>query len=158
MAIAITVKEYLLSQDVKYQPVSPLLANNNSPSHEEPLAKAVMLENEFGISLMATIPADQQLSLSAINTLTDCHYQPMEEKHAQHFFTGCKSGAIPSVGDAFGIEMIVDDALLASHHIYIEAGDHKTLLQIDHDDYAQLVQCSRHAHITGENTGASHYN
>ncbi|NRB39237.1 MAG: YbaK/EbsC family protein [Pseudomonadales bacterium] len=154
MAIVTALKEYLSNHYIPYDCVhhehsdssfnSAAMAHIPSPQ----LAKAVIIESELGTPLMATIPANKCVSFEAIDEVTTLHYHMMKESEANRLFEDCESGALPSIGDVFGVEMIVDNRLLIDQPVYIEAGDHKTLLKIPPEAYAELVKSSRHANIS----------
>ncbi|NRB38613.1 MAG: YbaK/EbsC family protein [Pseudomonadales bacterium] len=160
MAIAINLRTYMSNQGLSYESVHHQLTdtafNTASAAHVESaqLAKAVMLQNEEqGTQLMVAVPANKHLSIAAVNQLTDSNYHLMAEVELAQIFSGCKPGAIPGCGDAFGVEMMVDDELLQADHVYLEAGDHQTLLKLDRENYAELVGCSRHGDFTAGMVG-----
>lgn len=155
MSIAAGLEEFLNSQFITYEPVfhhpSDTAFNTAISAHvsSAEVAKAVILKNEtLDTTLMVVVPANKRVSISTLDKLTDCHFQLMDEDKACGLFYGCENGAIPGCGDAFGIDMIVDDSLLEADHVYLEAGDHKTLLKLDHDNYAQMVLCAPHAKLS----------
>ena len=164
MAIANTVKEYLSSQHVNYTEIphkySDTAYNVASTAHVPgaQMAKAVMLMNQDGHPLMATVPANQNVSFDAIDKLMQGHYHLMSEPQIAQMFTDCKNGALPSLGDAYGIDMVIDDSLLNSQAVYLEAGDHETLIGIDHEEFTELMQCARHAVIVGSQVGRRNMN
>ncbi len=58
------------------------------------------------------------------------------------------------MGKPYNLKMLVDDSLLTAEDVYIESGDHKNLLKLEHHDYANLVAKMAHGNIKGSNLGA----
>ena len=63
-------------------------------------------------------------------------------------FADCEPGAIPPVGQAFGMETIIDDSLNECQDIYMEAGDHEDLIHLKGTAFRRLMQESPHAMIS----------
>ena len=55
---------------------------------------------------------------------------------------------LEAVGMAWGVDMVVDEALEASDVIYMEAGDHESLLQMAHEDFHMLMRGAAHGKIS----------
>ena len=67
-------------------------------------------------------------------------YEIAEESELRQLFPDCDEGAIPCLGDAFHMDVIVDNALLeAGMDVYIEGGDHHHLLHLSHKDFSRLM-------------------
>ena len=112
------------------------------------LAKAVVLGNSLEQKIMAVIPANKQLLLSAVNNFTYSDYHLLQEDEFSDVFNDCEAGAVPSVGREYGMEMIIDMDLMDGSDIYLETGDHRHLLKVSLQDYQGLVMSSRHATIS----------
>jgi Ala-tRNA(Pro) deacylase len=54
-------------------------------------------------------------------------------------FQDCEPGALPPLGQAYGIETIVDESLVGSPDIYFEAGDRVTLVHVTGKDFLLLM-------------------
>ena len=153
MAVAITLDEFLTKQHIGYEVIkhrSTETALDSSRSAKLPaaqVAKAVILEDDQGQLLMATVPAMRRVSINRINSLTNGDYKLVDETKLQALFPDCKKGAIPCLGDAYSLMMMVDDELLASQDVYIEAGDHQRMLKIDGDEFRHLVANLPHGEI-----------
>ena len=116
------------------------------PTHK--LAKAVMLENEQGHRLMAVIPADSKLSLSVINDTLGSRYHLMKEKQVYDCFDDCEHGAVPPLANAYNMDCIVDDALVEQADVYLEGGDHRSLVHLSQEAFMRLMEETRHARIS----------
>lgn len=114
------------------------------------LAKAVILKDHEDRKLMAVLPAKNKISFSAINDNLMGNYTLLKEQEVYQMFSDCEHGAIPPVGDAFNLHMICDEMLDKLDFVYMEAGDHKTLLRISHADYETIVSKSKHLRFSSE--------
>jgi Ala-tRNA(Pro) deacylase len=70
------------------------------------------------------------------------------EQEASRLFPDCEIGAIPPLGDAYGQEVLVDEALIGVDPVLFEGGDHKTLVKITGADFARLMAGARRATIS----------
>ncbi|WDE09000.1 YbaK/EbsC family protein [Thalassomonas viridans] len=160
MAIAITLKEYLDKNNTHYDFIkhrTTVTALDSSRAAHLPaskVSKAVILESDNGEYLMASLPANSRLSLNEVYNLTGHHYRLVSEEKLLDLFPDCAVGAIPAMGNPYRMKMLVDDSLLEAEDVYIECGDHKNLLKLEHHDYAHLVAKMNHGNIRGANLGA----
>lgn len=139
------VTEYLNSHKIRYQ----LLSHQHSrstlssaicahiPVHK--IAKAVVLEDHDGKHLMAILPGDYKLSIGKLNDELNRSFKLVKEDKIYRMFSDCSSGAIPPVPSVYHMEAIVDEQLCSEPEVFIEAGDHETLIQLDKDDFRRLV-------------------
>ena len=51
------------------------------------------------------------------------------------------------------MEMLVDSSLLKHCTVYLEAGDHESLLKLDQDGFSNLVMNSRQGTLAGAQLG-----
>lgn len=114
------------------------------------IAKAVILKDHDNRKLMAVLPAENKISLSAVNDELMGTYKLLKEKEVYDLFNDCEHGAIPPVGDAFNMHMICDALLDQLDYVYIEAGDHRQLLRISHDDFETMAAKSKHLRFSRE--------
>ncbi|WP_116472946.1 aminoacyl-tRNA deacylase [Zobellella maritima] len=144
MPIAKTVKEYLASRGVSYR----LLRHGPSETSRETaeaalipddhLVKAVLLKDGVGF-LMAVIPGNHWVRVNRIREDLNRHLELASEVDTERLFADCRPGAIPPLGPAYGIETILDDALVPLARVYLEAGDHRHLLQLEGDAFRTLL-------------------
>ena len=57
-------------------------------------------------------------------------------------------GAVPPIGDAYGLEVIFDDCLNECGDVYFEAGDHMDLVRVGAIDFRDLMGNARHGVIS----------
>ena len=159
MTIAITLSEYLDRHHVNYDVVSHRFTQSSLDSSRSAhvpankLGKAVILQNSKGKHLMASLPGDYRLSLMRLNHKLQNDYHLISEVLLKDLFPDCAQGAIPSIGDAYKMNMMIDDALLKADAVYIEAGDHTNLIKIERAQYQDMMSDIPHADICGTSIG-----
>jgi hypothetical protein len=62
----------------------------------------------------------------------------MEHEVAQ-VFDDCDRGAVPAVGQAYGVQMLVDDHLREHDLLYLEGGKGGALLRVSRDEFNRLM-------------------
>jgi len=153
MAIAMTLKDYLDYQDIRYD----VLAHEKTRTSTETasvahvpgdqLAKTVILEDDLGY-VMVVVPATHQVELSAVDDQLSRRLTLAQEVELPRLFTDCDLGAIPPVGDAYGIETMVDDSLAEQADIYFEGGDHELLVHVSNEQFDMLMVDALHGHFS----------
>ncbi len=63
-------------------------------------------------------------------------------------FSGCEIGAVPAVGEAFGIPTVFDDSLLNASEVYLESGDHRELVHINASEFGRLFATAKHGRFS----------
>ena len=94
------------------------------------VAKGVLLKG-VDCQMVAMIPADQEIHLGRLGLEHDVEFSLADERSVSELFTECAPGVVPGLPNAWGVEMVWDDALMAQPDIYLEAGDHERLLHIE---------------------------
>jgi Ala-tRNA(Pro) deacylase len=97
--------------------------------------------------LVAVVPADRRVHLSRLRRELGGNPGLATEESLAGRFPDCAPGAVPPVGEAFGLRTIVDDELDSEPEIYMEAGDHEALIRMGHDDFARLMRDAEHSHF-----------
>lgn len=111
----------------------------------EKLAKAVLLDTDEG-QLLAVLPSDRRVELSELRSELGHKPRLASEDEIKSLFNDCDLGAIPPAG--YGVTTIVDDSLDRQPDVYFEAGDHKSLVHMDHGAFAQLTRGARHGQFS----------
>jgi len=156
MSISTRLDSYLTEQKIQYQ----LVEHDHSESSIgsailakiplEKIAKAVILKDHEDRKLMAVLPAKNKISISAINENLLGNYSLLKEQDVYSMFSDCELGAIPPVGDAFNMHMICDEQLDLLDYVYFEAGDHRNLLRLSHDDFEKISEHCKHLRFSRE--------
>jgi Ala-tRNA(Pro) deacylase len=66
------------------------------------------------------------------------------EQEVGRLFPDCELGAIPAIGWAYGLDVIVDDRLATQGEIWFEAGDHRSLIEVGGDQFRRLLEAAPH--------------
>lgn len=102
------------------------------------MAKSVILDDRRGHYLMAVLPANRQLALSKVRKGT-LRWQLSGEQALVRLFKDCERGAIPAAGELYGLDMLIDPMLARHQDIYLEAGDHESLVHLTIDEFFKLA-------------------
>jgi Ala-tRNA(Pro) deacylase len=94
------------------------------------VAKGVLLDGD-DCQMVAMIPADQDIRLGKLSIDHGMEFSLADEASVSRLFSECEPGVVPGLPNAWGVEMVWDDALMAQPDIYLEAGDHERLLHIE---------------------------
>jgi Ala-tRNA(Pro) deacylase len=145
MAIALSLLQYLETADVDYQVIHHPHSSNSidtaKASHVSGrrLAKGVVVEDTEGNYLMAVIPANRHLDLTRLHHQLDRHVGLATEDELLELFPDCEPGAVPPLGAAYGLEMIVDEDLEKEPEIFLEGGFHDDVIQMSGLDFSKLI-------------------
>jgi Ala-tRNA(Pro) deacylase len=155
MSIPSRLFSFLVQQGARYEVCAHAHSRSSAQTartaHVAPhqLAKSVIVEDETGC-VMAVVPADRKVRLGQLSRLLDRkHLRLADEARIATLLADCDRGAVPALGMAWGIETVVDDELEASDVVYIESGDHESLLRMSHDQFHQLMLGARHGQFCG---------
>ncbi len=103
----------------------------------ERVAKSVILDDHHGRYLMAVLPASRHLDLSKVRGSGE--WQITRESNLAHLFNDCERGAVPALGESYGLDMVIDPLLTRQKDIYLEAGNHNNLLHMSVPQYLEMV-------------------
>ena len=144
MSIAATVKSYIEGRGVAYEMIAhPATGSSHETAEaahvdEGHIAKAVILKDSAG-AIMAVIPGDSWVKLSAVEKELGREMALAGENEAAGYFPDCDAGAIPPLGPAYGMETLMNKTLSSLAYVYFESGDHRTLLKVGGEDFLELL-------------------
>jgi Ala-tRNA(Pro) deacylase len=150
MGMAMKLADYLHAHPVQFDLVTHSRTGNSLQSaeamHVSPgcLAKAVVLEDEDARMMMAVLPASRKLKLDDLRSRTGRMLRLATEAELRERFDDCETGAVPPIGNAYGMETILDKSLMAQPELYFEAGDHETLVRVKTSDFVGLLEGAPH--------------
>jgi len=148
MAIASSLKSFLDEHGVQYEVIqhrpTPSAGRSAEAAHipGDSLAKAVVLENH-GQHLLAALPATRRLQLGRLHHELGEHVGLATEDELIGLFPDCERGAVPALGDAYGIDTLLDDSLADQDDIFIEGGDHVSLVRLSGEAFRSLLGAAR---------------
>lgn len=152
MSIAAKLKNHLTRKQVQFDLTEHPLANGAMPTAEaghvsaDDLAKAVVVRTGEGY-LLAVLPASQRLSLSRLRPALKQDCALATEGEIDKLFDDCAHGAIPPVGECYGLDVIADASIFERPDVYFEAGDHRTLVHVSQAEFVRLNEDARRAHF-----------
>jgi Ala-tRNA(Pro) deacylase len=154
MGMAMTLHDFLSNKGVDYQVLNHDPTSASMQTAEvahipgERLAKSVMLEDENGRYLMAVIPSNHHVDLGKLHREYNLHLGLATEQTLGQLFNDCILGAIPPVGEAYGIDVIMDYSLEECPDVYFEAGNHTQLVHVSGADFHRLMSHAKHGSIS----------
>jgi len=153
MGVAITLQQYLSHNAIAYDCVehehTGCAIRSAEASHisSDCLAKAVVLRRREGY-IIAVLPASRLVRLEEVGGWLKQPVALASEREIGALFPDCEAGAIPPIAAAYGLRSLVDDNLEAQPDIYFEAGDHRTLVHVAHDEFHKLMRKVPHGHFS----------
>jgi len=153
MAIASTLLNYLDERKISYQLVEhshtetarETAKSAHIPMHQ--MAKAVVLKDEKSF-VVSVLPASHSLEINWVNDALKRNLVLADEKEFKQLFKDCEAGAVPALGDAYGVDVIWDNDLIYTADVYIEAGDHEHLIWLDRKSFKNLMSSLPHSIIS----------
>ena len=153
MAIATTLQDYLESRGIAYDVVehphtdSAMRAAEAAHVPGDQVAKPVLLGDDHSY-LLAVIPATHRLELDRLNQMLARSLEMLPEDEIEATFSDCERGAIPAVGEPYGVDVVVDPALIHQSDVYFESGDHEHLIHMDGEVFRGLMEHAPRAHVS----------
>ena len=153
MTVAASVVRVLTDHGTEYDLVahpksfSSIGSANAAHVPEDHIAKGVLLKDDGGY-VLAVIPASEWVDLRRLKTELDRDLAMAPEREVDALFKDCAPGAVPPLGEAYGLDMVLDDSLTSLSSIYFEGGDHEHLVRIDGDQFNALMRGVRRGHIS----------
>lgn len=153
MGVATTLKDYLSSLHLHYDTIVHTHSDSSLRTAEaahvpgDQVAKSVLLGDEHSYMLVV-IPASHRLEVDRLNQQTARHFEIVGEAEIETAFSDCEKGAIPAVGEAYGIDTVVESELLHQDEVYFESGDHEHLVHMAGEDFRKLMKSAHIVHVS----------
>jgi len=140
------LKNFLDEQNIKYVVISHStaytaqeVAQSAHISGKE-LAKTVVIKLN-GKLAMAVLPATFQIDFDLLKEATGAKAVELAaEDEFQSKFPDCELGAMPPFGNLYGMDVFVEQGLMADEEIAFNAGNHRELIKLAYKDFAKLVE------------------
>ena len=152
MAIAPTLQKHL-DRNVTYDVLThdPTMSSTRTAQachvSGDRLAKAIVLRHD-GRYLLAVLPATHHVRLADLKVQIGDDVDLANEDEIKRLFPDCAPGAVPPVGEAYELDVIIDDSIQAQPDVYLEGGDHTTLVHLDQAQFARLMAEARHGRFS----------
>lgn len=111
------------------------------------VAKGVLL-NGMDCQMVAMVPADQEVHLGKLTQDVGMEVSLADEATVRRLFSECEPGVVPGLPNAWGVDIVWDDALMAQPDVYLEAGDHERLLHIETRYLREAFENAPHCHFS----------
>ena len=153
MSIAPTLQRYLTAENIQYDviPHAPTMSSARTAEacriSGDCFAKAIVLRRDAGY-MLAVLPASHHLRILDLRNQLGDNVEMAKEAEIDPLFPDCAHGAVPPLGHCYALPLVVDDGIEVQPEIYMEAGDHETLLHISHAQFAHLMTNARHGRFS----------
>lgn len=144
MTIAPTLHRYLAAENIQYDEVPHVYTMTSARTAQachvpgDRLAKAIVLKRDGGY-MLAVLPASHHLRLAELRQRLGDDVDMASEHEIDELFIDCAHGAVPAAGKCYGLDVIVEESMQKEPEIYVEAGDHETLLHMSRAQFARLT-------------------
>jgi Ala-tRNA(Pro) deacylase len=145
MAIPQRIRDYLDSQNVSYETLHHSQAfTAQEVAHSlhvsgKKCVKAVVASGDSK-TIMLVMPASHRLNFQELKSLLKAHQLEMlVESELVDLFPDCDLGAIPPLGNLYGISVWVDRAVANAEKIVFCAGTHEDCIRMRYSDFAKLT-------------------
>lgn len=145
MPVATRLSQYIHQKGIECQPIHHARSGHYGQAIEaanavsELCLKAVVLIDRRGPA-MAVIPFLADLDVDKLNSLLDRQFQIVPEQQAGKIFKDCEPGAIPALGMAYGMPVLLDADVLDFDHCFMQSGCFSTLLRLPKHALATAMQ------------------
>ncbi|MEM7021546.1 MAG: YbaK/EbsC family protein [Pseudomonadota bacterium] len=148
MTIAPRVARYLADRSIPHGIVphapTPTASRAAQASHisGDQIAKGVVLRDGDGF-MLAVVPASHHVSLDMLAVWLGRPFEIATERDASDLFPDCDVGAIPPVGQAYGVDVLLHENLAELPEVCFEGGDHENLVRVTGADFARLMDTAQ---------------
>ena len=162
MTIAKKLNQYLADNGISYEVVTHEVTETSSMSAEaasvrgDDLAKAVVFHDDEGY-VIAVVPSTHRVEVHTLQKLLGRDLNLVTERELDTLFADCEIGAVPPVGRAYGLPVVLDESLEGHDKLHFEAGDHRTLISVNAENFSKLMADSTvgsFSHHSGAGQGA----
>jgi Ala-tRNA(Pro) deacylase len=153
MTIANRLRQYLDEKKIRYDLVAHPRTETSSrtaqsahvPGHK--VAKCVVVHHELG-HVLAVVPSTHRVELGTLQDLLDRRLGLATEGEVAAIFSDCDVGAVPPIGAAYGVPVVLDEGLGSAGDVYFEGGDHTTLVHVSAEAFRTVTQDARRARFS----------
>lgn len=140
------IRDYLDKERVKYTVLthSPaftaqeIAAASHIPGHR--VAKCVILSIDGELAI-AVLPASSNVDLDLLGWIAGAERVELAtESEFRDRFPDCETGAMPPLGNLYGMPVYVDEELATEETITFNGGTHTELIQMAYRDFERLVR------------------
>ena len=152
MPIAPTLQKFLTRKHIDYELVAhtaPMAAMPTATACRiaaDALAKAVVLRTGNGY-VLAVLPASHRIRHAELKQTLGEDFDLATEHELDQLFEDCAHGAIPPIGECYGLDVVVEDTIREQPDVYVEGGDHLTVEHMSQAQFTRLTADAPHGHF-----------
>lgn len=145
MGMAMSFSDYLdkkhLSFDIIDHPRTSTTTGSAISAGVAPfnMAKAVVFSDDKHNTVMAVLPASKKIRQEWLEDLVQNKLHMLSEDELASLFPDCELGCIPPTGEPYNIKTIYDISLSDVDDVYMEGGDHSTLIHMQNSDFKSMI-------------------
>jgi Ala-tRNA(Pro) deacylase len=153
MPIAPTLHKYLAAENIQYDEIPHAYTMTSARAAQachvpgDRVAKAIVLRRNGGY-MLAVLPASHHLRMAELRERLGDDVDMASEGELAELFIDCAQGAIPAAGKCYGLDIILEESIQKQPDIYMEAGDHETLLHMSRAQFARLTADAMHGRFS----------
>jgi len=153
MPIAPTLHKYLAAEKIEYDEIPHVYTMTSARAAQachvpgDRVAKAIVLRRNGGY-MLAVLPASHHLRMAELRERFGDDVDMASEGELAELFMDCAQGAIPAAGKCYGLDSIVEESIQNEPEVYMEAGDHETLLHLSRAQFARLTADAMHGRFS----------
>jgi Ala-tRNA(Pro) deacylase len=150
MPIAATLEKHLSRKHIEYDvvPHPPTMASIPTAQAcrvpPERVAKGVVVRTEDRY-VLAVLPASRRISRAELKAELGENFALASENELEQLFVDCAPGAVPPIGECYGLDAVVEPSVCDQPDVYFEGGDHATLIRVSQTQFAELTANAPHA-------------
>jgi len=152
MTISVTIRDYLTEHKVPYDTLSHALTATSSQTAEVAhipgarLIKSVVIKcnDEY---MLALLPASHHINRDMLKDTLWSDVELAKEEEFTPLFTDCVLGAVPALGMAYNLKMVIDNALADVGDVMFEGGDHQTLVRMPAEEFREMTSNAIHGNF-----------
>ena len=153
MMMAPNLQDFLAEQQVAYDVIAHPHTSSSMETAEvahvpgDRVAKGVLLEDDGGY-LLAVVPSTHHVEVGVLGRQLHRSLRLATELELKALFGDCELGAVPPVGEPYGLTSVVEDELSAQPEVYFEAGDHEHLIRLTQAEFTRLLSSAAMTHFS----------
>ena len=150
MPIAATLQKHFSRKHIDYEvvPHAPTEASISTARAcrvpPDRVAKGVVVRTEDRY-VLAVLPASRRISRTELKAELGENFAFANENELEQLFEDCAPGAIPPIGECYGLDAVVEPSICDQPEVYFEGGDHATLVHVSQTQFAHLTANAPHA-------------
>ena len=153
MPVASHLKAYLEKKKIPYDVIAHPVTSNALASARaahipgDNMLKSVVIHCDEGY-MLAVVPSTHRVELGTLQNIVEKRLGLATEEEVEDLFGDCKLGAVPAVGEPYGLTVVIDDSLDGAKDVWFEGGDHESLIHLEAEAFKELMKDAGHGHFS----------